>query len=111
MYYRVSKLTKRNTWHQNFTHRVEIVRHYTDIQLFEHKASFVMLRQWCWEQFGPTVETIYWEPLKVTEQAHMSNDKWAWYVNSHDSYRTFLYFADETALALFKLNWPLPSKR
>lgn len=108
MYYKVTKLNKRYTWHQHFSHRVEILRPLRITPVGPDRVrDFVMLRQWCWEQFGPSVETIYWEQLKITEQAHMSNSKWAWYINTHDNYRTFLYFADEAALFFFKLNWPV----
>ena len=110
MYYKVTKLDGRNTWHQHFSHRVEIRRHHNDRKLFEHTSNFIMLRQWCWDNFGPSVETMYWEQLQVTEQAHLASDKWAWYVNTHNGYRTFLYFADETALSFFKLNWPVMYK-
>ena len=64
MYYRVTKLNKRNTWHQHFTHRVEVMRHYSDRQQFDRTANFMLLRQWCWDQYGPSVETYYWEQLK-----------------------------------------------
>jgi hypothetical protein len=118
MFYRVTKLDRRNTWYQHFTHRVEVFRTSGNIHTnhshparVQRMADFNVLRMWCWEQFGPSVETMHWEELKITDQAHLANDKWAWYINAHDSYRTFLYFADETALALFKLNWPLPNKR
>jgi hypothetical protein len=111
LHYKITKLNKRNTWHQNFSHRVEIKRHHYDQKLFEHISNFIMLRQWCCDNFGPSVETMYWEQLWVTDQAHLANDKWAWYVNTHDAYRTFLYFADEAALSFFKLNWPVTSKR
>lgn len=110
MYYKITKLNKRNTWYQHFSHRVELKRHYNDHKLYEHTTNFIMLRQWCWDNFGPSVETMYWEQLQVTDQAHLANNKWAWYVNTHDGYRTFLYFADETALFFFKLNWPLALK-
>ncbi len=110
MYYKINKLNKRFTWYQHFSHRVEFARHYSDRQLHERINNFIMLRQWCWDNFGPSVETMYWEQLKVTDQAELANDKWAWYVNTHDGYRTFLYFADETALSFFKLNWPLALK-
>lgn len=111
MHYKITKLNRRNTWYQHFSHRVEILRHHTDSYLMGRNYHFVMLRQWCWENFGPSVETMHWEQLKVTDQTHLANDKWAWYINVHDRYRTFLYFADETALSFFKLNWPLTSKR
>ena len=109
--YKVTKLNRRNTWYPAFSHRVEVIRHYNDRNLFDRNVNFIQLRQWCWEQFGTSVETQYWENLKITEQAHLANDKWAWYVNVHDSYRTFLYFADEAALSFFKLNWPVTIKR
>ncbi len=116
MYYKVSKLDRRNTWYQHFTHRVEVLRAgFGNFHSYQPRgqriADFNMLRSWCWEQFGPSVETMHWEDLKITDQAHLANDKWAWYINAHDSYRTFLYFADETSLSFFKLNWPVTSKR
>jgi len=113
MYYKITKLNKRYTWHEHFSHRVEIIRPASRMTVNDHdrNSNFVMLRQWCWDNFGPSVETIYWDKLKNSHQAHLSNEKWAWYVNVHDGYRTFLYFADETALFFFKLNWPLTLKR
>jgi hypothetical protein len=115
MHYKITKLNRRYTWHQHFTHRVEVLRAPGNFNSYQPRSQrtvdFNILRNWCCDNFGPSTETIYWEELKGTEHADIANDKWAWYINTHDGYRVFLYFADETALSFFKLNWPVKSKR
>ena len=113
MKFKITKLNKRNTWHQFFTHRVEILR--TPLGTLrtpgQYKvANFNKVRLWCWDNFGPSCETYQWEQLKATPEAELANNEWAWFVNAHDSYRSFIYFND-SALAFFQLEWAASSDK
>lgn len=105
MRYKVTKLNKRYTWHQHFSHRVEVLRPFYNMDQQARWANFFKFRNWCTDNFGISVEAFMWDKAQAFFP-ELASEKWAWYVNVHDNYRTFIYFADETALALFKLNWP-----
>lgn len=70
-------------------------------------AQFKEWRAWCWDQFGPGVETKWIALHAVADgtegQCHMeARERWAW-KTEHDEMR--LYFKTDDELAWFKLKW------
>lgn len=59
--------------------------------------KFCEIREWCWQQFGPSCE------LDIFRQNPNSRyQDWAWL---RDSTRTRLYFMSEKELQWFLLKW------
>jgi hypothetical protein len=120
--YKVVKLDRRYAWHQYFGYRVEVLSSGVGFLNAGRGHRFNQFRIWCWENFGPSSEASFWTEAQSrsiyvnqnltyqyadnTKAKSMLSDKWCWEVRANDKHRTFLYFSDDTALAMFKINWP-----
>ena len=61
---------------------------------FSEKEKFCEIREWCWEQWGPSREFNIWDNTK--------NPAWCW---TMDQYRIQLYFAGDGEYQWFLLKW------
>jgi len=87
---KVKKIDRRMKGFGNF---VRIVDFY-EFQ-FQH---FLDLRNWCWEQWGPSCEFKYWKKQNEAER----NPAWCWDV---DEWKNRIYFANESEVQWFYLRW------
>lgn len=58
--------------------------------------KFIEIRNWCWEQWGPSCELNFWYKIQSP------NPKWAWLM---DEWRTRLYFGSDKEAQWFHLKW------
>lgn len=63
--------------------------------------DFVKMRNWCWEQWGPSCEDHVY--VWATSQ-HPVNLHWAWRNNDLDQ-KCYLYFRGDEELTFFNLSW------
>lgn len=85
---KVKKIDRRMSGHPDFTRCVE----------FNHRefATFVEIRNWCWEQWGPSTELDIW--YKIANK----NPAWCWI---SDQWRTRIYFAGDKEAQWYHLRW------
>jgi len=67
---------------------------YTARFAFSEKDRFCEIREWCWEQWGPSREFDIWSADK--------NPAWCW---TMDQYRIQIYFAGDGEYQWFLLKW------
>ena len=74
--------------------------------LIPTEKDFVLVRNWCWEVFGPSQEIDYFECATPKEMC--PNGKWSWF-RSHNRAHTFgetmIYLENDNQLTMFKLKW------
>lgn len=85
---KIKKLDGRMNGHGEFTRCVDFTR--------EENQKFVKVRNWCWEQWGPSCELDFWYHQLDR------NPAWCWMV---DNWRIRLYFATEKEAQWFYLRW------
>lgn len=95
---RVTRLDRRHTGHEIWTHMVEPRGRITEV--FE---EFQAWREWCWETLGPSMERDYVK-LIPNQFGILPNPQtaWCWYTEYN---HLRLYFKDEAALSSFMLKW------
>jgi hypothetical protein len=86
---KTGRLDRRHTGHGNF-------KFYADFTM-SIAEDFVAVREWCWNNFGPSCEMDLWGRMKETR-----NPKWCWI---NDDYKMRLYFADDQVFNWFILRW------
>lgn len=59
-------------------------------------SDFCEVRNWCWEQWGPSRELEFWKPVGN------SNPAWCWLT---DEWRIRIYFASEKEAQWAVLKW------
>ena len=63
--------------------------------------SFLQVRKWCAETFGPSVELDAWE-----EYPDLRNQYWSWERGMFvKSYRCRIFLKDDKAASMFSLRW------
>ena len=63
--------------------------------------SFLQVRRWCTETFGPSVELDAWE-----EYPDLRNQFWSWERGTYvKSYRCRIFLKDDKAASIFSLKW------
>jgi len=67
---------------------------YTARFMLTEKDRFCEMREWCWEQWGPSREFNLWSADK--------NPTWCWHM---DDYRMQLYFATDKEYSFWLLKW------
>jgi hypothetical protein len=89
MILKLKKVDRRMTGYGQFTHIIE----------FDKKSSlkFAEIREWCWEQWGPSREYELWSVTDPTEQ----NTNYCWI---SDQWRFRLYLNAQAA-AWLSLKW------
>ena len=85
---KLKKLDKRNNGYGEFRFYIE----YPQSQFQE----FIKVRNWAWEQWGPSCELDFWYKDKSI------NPAWCWLV---DEWRIRLYFKSDTEAQWFILKW------
>lgn len=88
-HYKLQKLDRRHTGYQQFSHYVEVT----------HKLFFLELRNWCWTQFGPSMERDW--ALELGNDTY-SVSRWAW---STEFKQMRIYFTGAAELTAFLLVW------
>lgn len=86
---KLRKLTKQFSGGTHFRHIVEFT--------LKDCQQFVDIRQWCWEQWGPSCELEYWF------RTGQSNPRWCWMSDNHGRIR--IYMASDAETTLFTLKW------
>lgn len=110
--FRVHKLDRRHSAYPHFTHYIEENR-YRSARTTWHNSTavdgqldknFFTLREWFWEQFGPSKEFRYWKSHKdpnVTQANRSNNDLWCW----DTEFGKQRIYVTENAITLFNLKW------
>lgn len=63
--------------------------------------QFSKARQWCWEQWGPSVELDVWQRFP-----EFKNEHWAWERGEFNkSYRCRIFLTSEKEAQWFLLRW------
>jgi hypothetical protein len=88
---RFKKQDRRNIGINDFKYKVTFVDSY-EVDLFNE------VRNWCWDQWGPSCELDFWYKAKP----EFRNPVWCWLVDQH---RTQIMFAEHEQAAWFKLKW------
>ena len=110
--FRVKKLDGRHSAYPHFSHyieentwRVARTTWHKGNQADDYKdINFFTLREWFWEQFGPSKEFRYWGLHKsptVTPANRSNNDYWCW---DTEFGKQRIYVTD-AALTAFNLKW------
>ena len=87
------KLDRRHNGYDRFSHRVE-VRNL--INRFERDSEFVKVREWCWDNYGPSCERDF--------RMYKPDTKWSWHVSqTHGT--CYIYLSGDTELTHFTLKW------
>lgn len=85
---KVKKLDKRMSGYGDFTRFVEFTG--------KEFARFIEVRNWCWEQWGPSCEYDFW--CRIGNR----NPAWCWLT---DEWRTRIYFASDKEAQWYHLKW------
>lgn len=96
----VKKTDKRHLGHDRFKYYVNI----SAKEWGEHKLimeKFFELRQWCWENWGPSREITAYSDIEGCWQGDQ-NHAWSW-VN--DEHRARLYLCGKEEATYFALKW------
>jgi hypothetical protein len=68
---------------------------------FVDADRFSQVRQWCWEQWGPSVELEIWQ-----RYPDFKNPKWAWERGEFNkSYRCRIFLSSDQEAEWFILRW------
>jgi hypothetical protein len=70
-------------------------KYYTGFR-YNEMPKFDEIRQWCWEQFGPSCE------ITIHHKIPTANHTWCWIL---DDYRARIYFATDKEYQWFLLKW------
>lgn len=81
---------------------IKLDKRFNGHNFFRYAASFNSLqsdkfcdvRNWCWEQWGPSSEYEYWRPSR--------NPAWCWI---SDDYKLRILLADSKELQWYLLKW------
>jgi len=90
---RIKKLDKRMTGYGEFKYGVDFGWNWQG-------ARFDLVRQWCWETLGPSVEVDIWRELVTINEPR--NARWAW---ARDQYRTIIYLKSDAERNWFIMRW------
>ena len=84
---RLRTIDRRMNGYGQFKYFVELRKEYD-------RSAFIAIRNWCWEQWGPSCELEFYE-----EEV---NPHWAWNVTE---FRTRIYIASDKEASWFMLKW------
>ncbi len=84
------KMDHRYNGYPDFQYHVVFLQYKENEQFFE-------MRNWCWEQWGPSMEWDIW-----TRMPFKHNPSWAWI---HDTYKVKLLLRDKQEYSWFLLKW------
>lgn len=87
----LTKLDRRMTGYGDFKFMVKFLSQF-DL------AKFLEIRNWCWEQWGPSYEYYFHNHSKLPNK----NPSWCWLINEFDSR---IYFAGDEEASWFLLRW------
>lgn len=82
------KIDKRMLGYGMFKYHMSFARREAD--------RFILLRNWCWQQWGPSSEIEFYHLLE-------DSTAWSWVSDHHARYRIF--FQSDKEYAWFMLNW------
>lgn len=85
---KLKKLDRRMNGFGNFTH-------FVDFRKAERK-QFLEIRNWCWEQWGPSAELEHWDKIED------GNPAWAW---DNREYDMRIYLAEQQQVSWYILRW------
>lgn len=88
----IKKLDKRHTGQNCFKYIIK--KSYNDIE------DFNAIREWCWDQWGPSCELESYLKLNGTHKS--TNGHWAW-VSEYGNRR--IYLVDDKDATIFALKW------
>jgi hypothetical protein len=89
------KQDARHNHHQLFPYAVSF--HFST----EGRTQFLDLRQWCWNTWGPGIETWLHQPFWHSE---ITDHSWGW-LSDQKSYRLRILFKSPEQFTLAKLKW------
>ncbi len=84
---RLKKLDRRMNGYGNFKYATKFRRR-------ADQDKFIEIRNWCWEQWGPSCELEFWNEQR--------NPAWAWAMTE---FETKIYVASEKEASWFTLRW------
>ena len=87
---RHKKLDKRYNGYGKFTYTV-------DFWLTREYPQFCEIRNWCWQQWGPSAEYDIW-----AKDPSLQSASWCWI---KDDYRTKIHLATDKEYQWFLLKW------
>ena len=103
--FRVKKLDGRHSAYPHFSHYIEENTRWIRAGNDPSKDSnFFTLREWFWEQIGPSKEFRYWQAHKdpnVIPADRSNNDHWCW----DTEFGKQRIYVNTAALTLFNLKW------
>lgn len=69
--------------------------HFVDFRKIE-RNKFLEIRNWCWEQWGPSCELEHWVAIES------GNPSWAW---DNREYDMRIYLAEQQQVSWYILRW------
>lgn len=97
MIFFVTKLDGRFTGAGDFHSRI----HFPTIPTDKKIESFIIVRNWCWETFGPGCEV---DLVRRAKRMRMELD-WQWAWKRDDTQNTYSVYLTEEAYTAFILKW------
>ena len=67
------------------------------------KVKFNEMREWCWENWGPSKEMMEFDHTDLFDGVHSSNSHWCWLNDAHGRRR--IYLRTDHEAELFTLRW------
>ena len=102
---KIRKTSANYKGYEYFSHVANIDGYYKT----EDKIYFCSIRDWCTEQWGPSIELELYHEIKLlsgfdimTMTKYPLNSHWAWKTSFND---LKIYLCTETEAAWFKLKW------
>lgn len=92
---RIKKLDKRMNGYGDFKYGVDFTWNWQG-------PRFDLVRKWCWDSFGASVERDIWDDLNPLER----NAKWCWDRGTYNKVnRCVIYLKSDQECNWFKLRW------
>lgn len=85
---KVKKLDRRMSGHGDFARCVDFSG--------KEYSRFIEIRNWCWDQWGPSCEYNFW--CRISNP----NPAWCWLT---DEWRTRIYFTSDKEAQWYHLKW------
>jgi hypothetical protein len=84
---KLEKLDRRMKGHGDFKYKIAY-RHMAE------RLKFIEARNWCWEQWGPSSEYVFWDAT--------INPSWCWEINE---WETKILLASDKEVQWYILKW------
>lgn len=98
---KLTKLDGRHTGSKIWAYYVELSFKIGDVTY--RKVKFNEMREWCWDNWGPSKEMMEFDHTDLFDGVHSSNPHWCWLNDAHGRRR--IYLRTDQEAEIFALRW------